>query len=228
MKTYKGYHILDLILLLSGITTVVLSCVLFSSAWYVYVSTLLGLVYVFTQAKGKVITMFLGVVYFCFYIYVSCTQKYYGEALVYITSMMPLYIYGIIHWLRHRDKVDNVVLVRNNLSKKEWLISSGCFAVVSVGVYFLLRALNTSQLLISTLSFLTILPSVYLLVRRCKWNQVSFFINDLFAITLWLLLALQNSAFYPMFIYHIFQIAYDIYGLIVWIKLEQKQKDLIS
>lgn len=229
MKTWKGYSILDLILILTGIVVVTTTGILFGSKWYIIVSTLLGLLCVFTQAKGKISTQFIGIIYFCFYIFISYTQKYYGEALLYLIIMLPLYIYGVIHWLSNRDKKDNVVLVRSNLSKTEWLISSLCIFIVAIGVYFLLKALNTSQLEISTLSFISMLPAVYLLMRRCKWNQVAFLINDFIVPILWIFLVIQGDlSFLPMCIYHIFQIIYDIYGLIQWIKLENKQKSEIE
>ncbi len=136
-----------------------------------------------------------------------------------------MYIYGAIHWLRHRDKKDEVVIVRSNLSKLEWILSSLGFVFVSVCVFFLLKVLNTSQLIVSTLSFVSMLPAVYLLMRRCKWNQVAFLINDFIVPILWIFLVVEgNLEFIPMCIYHVFQIIYDVYGLIEWIKLEKKQK----
>lgn len=178
MKTWKGYNILDLILISLGVIVVTISGIIFDSKWYIILSTLLGLLCVFTQAKGKIATQFIGIVYFCFYIFISYTQKYYGEALLYLLIMLPMYIYGVIHWLSNRDKKENVVIVRSNLSLKEWCISGLCFVCIAVGVFFLLKALNTAQLVISSLSFLSMLPAVYLLMRRCKWNQVAFLIND--------------------------------------------------
>lgn len=225
MKTWKGYNILDLILILTGIIVVTITGILFGSPWYIIVSTLLGLLCVFTQAKGKISTQFIGIIYFCFYIFISYTQKYYGEAILYLSIMLPMYIYGVIHWLANRDKKENVVIVKSNLSKKEWLFSSIGFVLLSVGVFFLLKALKTSQLITSTLSFVSMLPAVYLLIRRCKWNQVAFLINDFIVPILWLVLVIQGDlSFLPMVIYHVFQITYDIYGLIEWIKLEKKQK----
>ena len=225
MKTWKGYNILDLILILTGIIVVTITGILFGSPWYIIVSTLLGLLCVFTQAKGKISTHFIGIIHFCFYIFISYTQKYYGEAILYLSIMLPMYIYGVIHWLANRDKKENVVIVKSNLSKKEWLFSSIGFVLLSVGVFFLLRALKTSQLITNTLSFVSMLPAVYLLIRRCKWNQVAFLINDFIVPILWLVLVIQGDlSFLPMVVYHVFQITYDIYGLIEWIKLEKRQK----
>lgn len=225
MKNWKGYNIIDLILIFTGIIVVTISGILFGSSWYVLINTILGLLCVFTQAKGKVSTQFFGIIYFCFYIFISYTQKYYGEALLYLIIMLPMYVYGVIHWLSNRDKQNNVVLVKSNLSKKEWLLFTIFFVFVSTLVFFLLKMLNTSQLVISTLSFISMLPAVYLLMRRCKWNQVAFLVNDFIVPILWIFLVIQGDlSFLPMCIYHIFQITYDVYGLIQWIKLEKKQK----
>lgn len=224
-KEWHGYNLLDLFLITIGIVTITITSVLFHSQWYIILNTILGLLCVFTQAKGKVATQFLGIAYFCFYIFISYTQALYGEALVYLIIMLPMYIYGAIHWLAHRDKSDEKVIVRSNISKTEWVVASFLFIVVSVGVYFLLKVLNTAQLVVSTLSFITMLPAVYLLIRRCKWNQVAFLVNDFIVPILWIFLVVEgNLVFVPMCIYHIFQITYDIYGLIEWTKLERKQK----
>jgi len=144
---------------------------------------------------------------------------------LYLIIMLPMYIYGVIHWLSNKDKKDNVVLVRSNLSKKEWVLSGICFVIVAIGIYFILKTLNTAQLIISLLSFVSMLPAVYLLMRRCKWNQVAFLINDFIVPMLWIFLVIQGDwSFLPLCIYHLFQITYDIYGLTEWIKLEKKQK----
>ena len=227
MKCWKGYNILDLVLISIGIITVTSTSIIFNSKWYIILNTILGLLCVFTQAKGKIATQFIGVIYFCFYIGISYSQKYYGEVVLYLTILLPMYIYGIIHWLRNRDsKEENTVVVRSNLSKKEWLILSIGFILLSIIVYFILKSLDTSQLLISTLSFVSMLPAVYLLARRCKWNQVAFLINDFIVPLLWIFLVIEgNTIFVPMCIYHVFQITYDVYGFIEWIKLEKRQSN---
>ena len=179
MKEWKGYNLLDLILVLSGLITVVVTSVIFKSPWYILINTILGILCVFTQAKGKIVTQFLGILYFSLYSVISYTQKYYGEVILYILMMIPMYIYGVIHWLKNKDvKATDTVLVRSNLSKKEWIVFTLSIVPLTVIVYFILKALDTAEVMISTLSFVTLVPSVYLLSRRCKWNQVAFLIND--------------------------------------------------
>lgn len=222
---WRDYNVVDLVLLFTGLFLITFTSIFFKSPWLIIVNSTLGILCVFMQAKGKVATQFIGIVWFVFYCFLSYQNQYYGETILYAIIMIPLYIYGVIHWLAKRDKKDNVVIVRNNLSKKEWSIFIPSWLAVAVGVFFLLQALNTAQLWLSTIAFCTMLPSVYLLVRRSKWNQVLFLINDIVLCFLWQILVFKGQLeFLTIFAYQIMQIIYDAYGIMVWWKLEKKQK----
>ena len=224
LKNWKGYNIIDAILLGSGLITIIVTSVIFNANWLIIVNSLLGILCVFMQAKGKIATQFIGIIWFVFYCFMSYQQKYYGETILYATIMIPLYIYGVIHWLANRDKKDNVVIVKNKINTIELAIFISIWSIVSIGVFFLLKVLNTAQLWLSTIAFCTMLPSVYLLIRRNKWNQLLFLINDVVLFILWqTLLYKGNYVFIPILCYQVFQIIYDIYGLFEWIKLEKQQ-----
>ena len=222
-----GYNLFDLILLGAGLVTLTVLTIIFSSPWYIYINTILALLCVFTQAKGQVITQFLGIACFTFYIYISFMQKLYGEVILYVFIMMPIYIYGALHWLKNRNNKDkSIVNVRKSLPKTEIIIMLIAVVFVFFGVYYLLKALNTAQLLLSTIAFVSTVPAVYLLARRCIWNQVVFLLNDIFVPIIWLNFALQgNLTLIVMVVYHIFQVIYDLYGIYVWLKLEKQQKN---
>ena len=222
-----GYNLFDLILLGTGLVSLTVVSMVFSSPWYIYVNTILALLCVFTQAKGQVITQFLGIACFIFYIYISFTQKLYGEVILYTFIMMPIYLYGAVHWFKNRNNKDkSIVNVRKTLPKLEIILMLIAVVIIFFGVYYLLKALNTAQLTLSTIAFVSTVPAVYLLARRCIWNQVVFLLNDIFVPIMWLNFAIQGDlTLIVMVIYHIFQIVYDIYGLVVWLKLEKQQKN---
>ncbi|MCL2228309.1 MAG: nicotinamide riboside transporter PnuC [Firmicutes bacterium] len=116
-----GFTVWDLCLFLAAQITVVALAIVFESNWLVIVNCVLGLCVVFLQAKAKIINRFVGVVYLSFYVALAYTTNYYGEMIIYGGLIIPLYIYGIFHWLRHRDSGDKtVVVVRNNLPAREW------------------------------------------------------------------------------------------------------------
>lgn len=214
-----------MLLVTLSVSSVIVSGVIFHSIWLMIIQSILNTLCVFTQAKGKIINQFIGVVAFIFYAAICFQQKFYGEVLLYCTIIIPVYVYGSIHWLKNKSKINNVVIVKDNISKKEWIISSMVYAGLTIAIYFLLKALNTEQLIVSTLSFITILPGIYLLIRRCKWNQLAFLINDLIVPILWIVLLVNGSLYvWPVFISFIFQLMFDVYGFFEWIKLAKQQK----
>lgn len=225
LKTWKGYNWLDAVLLGTGLITIITTSIIFKSTWLVIINSILGLCCVFMQAKGKIATQFIGIIWFVFYCFLAYQQKYYGETILYATIMIPLYIYGVIHWLAYRDKQDNVVIIKSKIKMSELAIFSSIWLAVSIGVFFLLRSLNTSQLWLSTIAFCTMLPSVYLLIRRNKWNQLMFLINDIVLCILWQTLVYKGDlSFVPILCYQVFQIIYDAYGMLEWFKLEKRQR----
>lgn len=78
---------------------------------------------------------------------------------LYIGVSLPLCVWGVISWLRHMNKEAKTIEIQK-VQCKERLYISLTLIIVSVATYFLLRALNTKELLVSTLSVvITILAS---------------------------------------------------------------------
>ncbi len=224
MNCDKKKKTLDLSLLIGGIIITLLVSVAFNCAWYIIVNSILAIFCVFTQAKGMISTQFLGLIWSLFYIYIAYTQRLYGEVILSVIIIMPMYIYGIIHWLRNRQQDSGVVIINSKLSKRETWIVVVAFCVVSVGVYFLLKALNTNLLIMSTIAFISILPAFYLLMRRHKLNLIFFLINDVVYFILWIILSISGQLeMIVMAIGNLLQAVYDIYGIINWKKIENEQ-----
>jgi len=215
-------------LFFTGFIAVVTLTIIFKADWLTIICSILGIFTVFTQAKGKIATQFIGAVYFGFYVFLAWQNSYFGEVAVYAGLIIPMYIYGIIHWLRNRDKNNNAIMVRKNLPKAEWIILVLSLVGLSFGFYFLLQYFGTAQLIFSTVSVILSILAVYLLARRIKYNQIAFFINDFILGTLWLLVILNGDlTLIPFLVMCLFFIVYDLYGLIQWTKLEKKQKGLL-
>lgn len=227
MGNQKGYSLFDVMLLIFGLVISVIVGLYFNAQWFIIVNTILALLCVFTQAKGKIITQFLGLLWSVFYVYIAFTQQLYGEVILNFAIVIPMYIYGVYNWVKNRQKDSDVVLIKNTLSKNEWIFFIVGFVGISIGVYFLLKALNTAQLINSTLAFITILPALYFLIRRHPLSQVFFLINDLVGPILWITLCIQGQPEYIVIaINNYFQVIYDIYGIVNWRKLAKAQKKL--
>ncbi|MDR0849975.1 MAG: nicotinamide riboside transporter PnuC [Christensenellaceae bacterium] len=220
-----GYSALDLFLLIFGLATITTLLIVFQSNWLTVVCSVLGVLGVFMQAKGKIIAQFFCVSYAIFYIFLAFSNQYFGEVIVYAGFMVPLFVYGIIHWLKNRDKKDNTVIVRRNLSIKEWIGLGIMFPLVFVGVYFLLKFFNTAELIVSAISSVLVMLAVYLSVRRVKLNQIVFLLNDFAMGALWMLVVIKGDlSLIPFVTICLIYAIYDIYGLIQWAKLEKRQR----
>jgi nicotinamide mononucleotide transporter PnuC len=135
-----------------------------------------------------------------------------------------MYIWGIVEWLKHKNGETRTVEV-NSIKWKEWLIVALCSIVVFVGFYFLLKALNTNELIVSTLYVVDNIFAVYLLARRSKYGFVSCIVNDLILIVLWGIPIIQgNLLLLAMLINPIMNLINDTYGVINWTKMQRKQK----
>jgi nicotinamide riboside transporter PnuC len=99
--------------------------------------------------------------------------------------------------------------------------------VVTAGVYFLLRALGTAQLVVSTISFVTSFGAAYLLIRRSQYYAVFYVLNDVVLIALWSLAFASGESVLPNVICFVVFFFNDAYGFYDWrrrARLQEKEK----
>ena len=87
-------------------------------------------------------------------------------------------IIGIISWLRHQDKEDDVVII-NTLSKKEIILVIGSQLFLFWAYYFLLKMFNTDLLILSSCSIVTSVLASYFEARRSELSLFCYIANDL-------------------------------------------------
>ena len=174
-------------------------------------------------AKGKNLGQVFGIVITILYSIVSFNNKFYGEVIIYLFMMFPMYIIGIISWFRHKNKETDSFEV-NKISKKEWIIVAVIFIAVFVGIYYLLKAFNTNELVVSTISVLASLFAIYLQIRRSRFSFSFYMINDIILMVLWGIPVISgNMILLPMFLNPIINFINDSYGFYNWRKLENQQ-----
>lgn len=189
------------------------------------ITSILGVITVIFGAKGLVWAPIINLMYNIVYIILSYTQGFYGEVIIYIFFMTPINIAMIISWLKNKSKQDENIVEVNKVSKKEYIILFIVTLFVTVGFYYLLKALNTSALLISTISLIDSFIATYLLYRRCSNYALSYIVNDIILIGLWSFSLKNNGiAYLPMILSFIVFLVNDIYGFISWKKREKEQK----
>ena len=225
MKLFKDWTDFEKVLLFGSIIVVSLVGIFFKSDLLTTSCSIVGIITALLLAKGKNLGQVFGLLITILYSIVSFKNKYYGEVLIYALLMLPMYVIGIITWINHKNEKTNSVEI-NSIKKKEWIIVSFVFALVFVGIYYLLKAFNTNELIVSTISVLASLFAVYLQIRRSKYSFSFYIVNDIILMFLWGIPVVRGSyILFPMLLNPTINLINDTYGFYNWKKTEKIQKN---
>lgn len=220
----KKFSKFELILWLSSLVIITLSFFLVKSTDYLTLAaSLIGATSLIFTAKGNVIGQILIVVFAILYSIISYTFRYYGEMITYLGMTGLIAIITIFMWLRNPFEGDKSQVKVNKLSVKEYIFMFILTAFVTAAFYFVLRALNTSNLVISTVSVTTSFLASYLTMRRSEYYAFAYACNDVVLIIMWIMATVANITYISMVICFVVFLVNDIYGFINWSKMKNKQ-----
>ena len=129
-------------------------------------ASLIGVTSLIFNAKGNPFGQVLMIVFSLLYGGISYTFAYYGEMITYLGMIMPMALFSLISWLKNPYNGNKAEVTVARLSKQDALFMWILTCVVTIVFYFILRALHTTNLLISTISVFTSFLAVYLTFRR--------------------------------------------------------------
>ena len=159
----------DIILYSSGVICSILGFIIFKNTEYLnLINTILGLTALIFIAKGNPFGQFLTIVFSIIYGIISFSFKYYGELITYVCLTGPAAIASLISWLKNLNGEKLEVKV-NELEIKEYIFLFFLSSIVTIAFYFILNALNTNNLLLSTFSVFTSFTASYLTFRRSRF-----------------------------------------------------------
>ncbi len=223
---FKELTKFELILWLSSVVVVAGSFLLLPEKDYLtLIASLIGVTALIFVAKGYVLGQVLCVVFATFYGIISFHFRYYGEVITYLGMTTPMAIMAVVSWLRHPYKGTKVVEV-NKMTKKQVSVMLVLAVIVTIAFYFILSALNTANIVFSTLSVATSFVAVYMTYMRSPYYAIGYTLNDIVLIVLWVLASIENPSYIPMIICFVMFMANDIYGFINWQRLERKQHNM--
>lgn len=197
--------------------------VVFHSSWIILLNALLGITTSFLLSKALAFGNIVGLIQIAFYIYISFQNRYYGEIISCALTSIPICIATFITWVKNKD--NGQVKINNKFGYKELILTIVIVFCLSFGFYYMLKAFNTANLIISTISLSLGCFKGYLQIRRSELNFVFSLINRVITFVLWLFIVLQGSLGYiPTVTTYAMYFTLDVFGLIVWLKLKNKQK----
>lgn len=187
------------------------------------VASLVGVTALILCAKGNPIGQVFMIVFCLMYTYISYTFSYYGEMITYACMSLPMAVFSLVSWLRHPFKGNKAEVRVNRLSRKEYIHMVALNIVVTVAFYFLLKAFDTANLLVSTFSITTSFGAAYLTMRRSPHYALWYAANDIVLICLWILAAIKDISYVSVIICFATFLINDIYGFISWRRMEKRQ-----
>ena len=222
LKNWKWYELVFLVL---SFVAIILCFAFTTDRNYLSLfCSLIGVFYVLLSSKGVFWAPVAGLVYNIIYIIMAISQQYYGEVLVTACCIMPLQIFTVLKWLKYRNMQKSQEVIVKKLHWQEYLIVVLVALVASVGVYFILQALNTSELIINTMTFILSIVGTYLMFRRSSFYAIAFIINNIALIILWTISVINEGLEYlPMVISFAIFFLLNTYGLVRWQIAERKQ-----
>ena len=112
----------------------------------------------------------------------------------------------------------------NRVKAKEYVFMGVLTIAVTAVFYFILQALGTSNLVISTLSISTSFIPAYLTFRRRPYYALGYAANDVVLMVLWMVASFENSAYLPVTVCFTAFLVNDLYGFICWRKMQKRQE----
>ena len=191
--------------------------------WLTLAASLIGVTSIIINAKGNPLGQALMVLFSLVYGYISFACAYYGEMITYLGMTGPMAALAFISWVRHPFQGNRAQVQVNRISPREHILAALLTAAVTFGFFFILRALHTANLAVSTVSVATSFWAVYLTFRRSPLFSLGYAANDVVLIVLWLMAAVQDSSYLSVVVCFAAFLANDVYGFVSWRRMENKQ-----
>lgn len=188
------------------------------------IDSLIGVTALIFISKGYVIGQVLLIIFGVLYGIISFEYRYYGEIITYLGMSAPIAGLAVISWLRHPYKDSKEVEVNRHLKLSTWLTLLLLTAAVTVGFFFILKALGNSNLLFSTISVTTSFLAASLTFLRSPYYGLGYAANDAVLITLWVLAALEDPGYVPMIFCFVMFFINDLYGFFNWRRMSKRQQ----
>lgn len=223
-KSFKYFSAGEIWLWLVSVSIIVVSFLLFDRKSYItMITSLIGATALSFNAKGNPIGQLLMVIFGVIYGLISYSFGYYGEMLTYMGMTVPMALIAFISWIRNPYLGNRAETKVDSLKKGEIWFMIFLTSVVTILFYLILKALNTPNLVPSTLSVATSFAAVYLTFRRNPYFALVYAANDVVLIVLWIMAAMEDISYLSVIFCFFMFLINDIYGFVSWKRMRVRQ-----
>lgn len=223
-KLIRDFSAREIALWAGSAALILISFFLFDRENYLTLAaSLVGVTSLIFCAKGNPAGQLLMVIFSLLYGIISLSFAYYGEMITYLGMTMPMAVFAFVSWVRNPYNGNKSEVKVNSISAREivfmWILTAG----VTAGFYFILSALDTANIIPSTISVTTSFLSVYLSFRRSPFFALAYAANDIVLIVLWVLASVENAKYISVAVCFRAFFANDLYGFANWRKMKKRQ-----
>ncbi len=189
----------------------------------VLAATLTGITALIFTAKGDVLGQILIICFAILYAIVSFKQALYGEMISYIFMSGGIATFSTVSWLRHPYAKNQVKI--NSPTPRALFVIALLALGVTVSFYFILRALGTASLAVSTFSMTSSFIASSFTLMRYPYYALAYSVNDVVLIILWTIAAIGTPSAIPMVVCFAIFLVNDLYGFTNWLRMAKIQRD---
>ena len=227
MKLIKYFTKTELAIWISSVIVILTAFFVYDGEKYLnMIASIIGTTALIFCAKGNPFGQVLIIIFASLYAYISLSFRYYGEMITYLGMSLPMAVIALISWLKNPFKGSRAQVKVNTISKKELLFSFILSLVVTLIFYFILKALGTANLVISTVSITTSFFAAYLTFRRSEYFALEYTLNDIVLIIMWLMAMAKNVQYISVVICFLVFLVNDSYSYINWSRMKKRQREL--
>lgn len=186
------------------------------------ICSLIGVTALIFVAKGMIIGQVLCIIFAAMYGIISIFFRYYGETATYIGMSLPMAVAALVSWIKHPYKDTDEVKI-DKLNLKKILLTALTATLATVAFYFILKLLNTANLIVSTISITTSWTACCFTYLRSPYYALAYATNDIILIILWVSAAMTDISCLPMVFCFIMFFANDLYGFYNWRRMQKRQ-----
>ncbi|MBQ9103847.1 MAG: nicotinamide mononucleotide transporter [Clostridia bacterium] len=224
----KGYFTkLEIGIWVSSVALILTSFLIFDRSNYLnMIASLIGTTSLILCAKGNPLGQVLIIIFAALYAYISWEIRYYSELITYAFMTLPMAIFSLVSWLKNPFEKGKAEVRVNNLTKKEIVFSFFLSGIVTIIFYFILKALNTASLMVSTISIFTSFLAGYYTFRRSELLALAYGFNDIVLIVLWTIATISSIEYLSIVICFAVFLVNDTYTFINWRKMKKRQAEI--
>lgn len=224
IKSRGAFSRIEHILFMSSCLAIISSFLIFDRTNFLTLAaSLIGVGSLILTAKGNPMGQLLMIIFSVLYGIISLTFSYYGEMMTYLGMTAPMAVVSLISWLKNPYDSHRSEVRVGHIGQREVPLMFAAAAAVTLGFYFILDALDTANMLPSTISVTTSFIAAYLTFRRSEFFSLAYAANDVILIILWSFASVEDPTYISVTVCFCAFLFNDIYAYISWSKMKRRQ-----